>query len=151
MASNFDSSFDKIEKIIPFPKINQNIGDLFSEEEKENKSNIDLNNNNLDIFEYISQIDEEEEENSINLRNNNKNPNLLATYENTENSKKQNVFNYLVKNSNKFDFLNIKSNRINNNKEKKYKILFDKIKDFNLNSLREEYIIKQKVISKIII
>ena len=151
MASNFDSSFDKIEKIIPFPKINQNIGDLFSEEEEENKSNIDLNNNNLDIFEYISQIDEEEEENSINLRNNNKNPNLLATYENTENSKKQNVFNYLVKNSNKFDFLNIQSNRINNNKEKKYKILFDKIKDFNLNSLREEYIIKQKMISKIII
>ena len=61
MALNFDSSLDEIEKIIPSPKINKNTADLFSEEEEENKSNMDLNNNNLDIFEDISQIDNEEE------------------------------------------------------------------------------------------
>ena len=53
MALNFDSSLDEIEKIIPSPKINKNTSDLFSEEEEENKSNMDLNNNNLDIFEFI--------------------------------------------------------------------------------------------------
>ena len=140
MALNFDSSLDEIEKIIPSPKINKNTADLFSEEE-ENQSNIDLNNNNLDIFEDISQIDNEEEENSINLKNNNnKNSKLLSTNENTENSKKtkcHQLSEEIVKNSNNFDFLNIQSNRINN--EKKYKILFDKNKHLNLNSLREEY------------
>ena len=139
MALNFDSSLDEIEKIIPSPKINKNTADLFSEEEEENKS-IDLNNNNLDMFEDISQIDNEEEENSINLKNNNKNSKLLSTNENTENSKKtkcHQLSEEIVKNSNNFDFLNIQSNRINN--EKKYKILFDKNKHLNLNSLREEY------------
>ena len=139
MPLNFDSSLDEIEKIIPSPKINKNTADLFSEEEEENKS-IDLNNNNLDMFEDISQIDNEEEENSINLKNNNKNSKLLSTNENTENSKKtkcHQLSEEIVKNSNNFDFLNIQSNRINN--EKKYKILFDKNKHLNLNSLREEY------------
>ena len=141
MALNFDSSLDEIEKIIPSPKINKNTADLFSEEE-ENQSNIDLNNNNLDIFEDISQIDNEEEENSINLKNNNnKNSKLLSTNDNTENSKKvkhHQLSEEIVKNSNNFDFLNIKSNRINNN-EKKYNIFFDKNKLLNINSLREEY------------
>ena len=140
MALNFDSSLDEIEKIIPSPKINKNTADLFSEEEEENKSNMDLNNNNLDIFEDISQIDNEEEENSINLKKNDKNSKLLSTNENTENSKKtkcHQLSEEIVKNSNNFDFLNIQSNRINN--EKKYKILFDKNKHLNLNSLREEY------------
>ena len=121
MALNFDSSLDEIEKIIPSPKINKNTADLFSEEE-ENQSNIDLNNNNLDIFEDISQIDNEEEENSINLKNNNnKNLKLLSTNDNTENSKKvkhHQLSEEIVKNSNNFDFLNIKSNRINNNEKK---------------------------------
>ena len=100
-----------------------------------------MRENNLDIFENISQIDNEEEENSINLKNNNKNSKLLSTNENTENSKKtkcHQLSEEIVKNSNNFDFLNIQSNRINNN-EKKYKILFDKNKHLNLNSLREEY------------
>ena len=137
---NFDSSLDEIEKIIPSPKINKNTKDLFSEEE-ESKLNIDLKNNNLDSFGDISQINNEEEENSMNFNNNNKNSKLPSTNENTENSKKtknQQSSEEIIKNSNKFNFLNIQSNRINNN-EKKYRILFDKNKKMNIKSLREEY------------
>ena len=137
---NFDSSLDEIEKIIPSPKINKNTKDLFSEEE-ENKSNFDLDNNNLDSFSDISQINNEEEENSMNLNNQNKNSKLPSTNENTENSKKTKNPQFpeeIIKSSNEFNFLNSQSNRINNN-EKKYRILFDKNKKLNINSLREEY------------
>ena len=137
---NFDSSLDEIEKIIPSPKINKNTKDLFSEEE-ENKSNFDLDNNNLDSFSDISQINNEEEENSMNLKNQNKNSKLPSTNENTENSKKTKNPQFpeeIIKSTNEFNFLNSQSNRINNN-EKKYRILFDKNKKLNINSLREEY------------
>ena len=136
---NFDSSLDEIEKIIPSPKINKNTKDLFSEEE-ENKSNFDLDNNNLDSFSDIN----EEEDNSMNLKNKNKNSKLPSTNENTENSKKTKNPQFpeeIIKSTNEFNFLNSQSNRItiNNNNEKKYKILFDKNKKLNINSLREEY------------
>jgi len=137
---NFDSSLDEIEKIIPSPKINKNTKDLFSEEE-ENKSNFDLDNNNLDSFSDISQINNEEEDNSMNLKNQNKNSKLPSTNENTENSKKIKNPQFpeeIIKSTNEFNFLNSQSNRINNN-EKKYRILFDKNKKLNINSLREEY------------
>ena len=130
MALNFDSSLDEIEKIIPSPKINtKNIKDLFSECE-ESKSNIDSKINNIDSFGDISQINNVEENSS--LLNNNKNSKLPSTSENTENSKK-------IKYNEEYNFKNIKSNRINNNNDTKYKILFDENKKMNLNSLREEY------------
>jgi hypothetical protein len=130
MALNFDSSLDEIEKIIPSPKINtKNIKDLFSECE-ESKSNIDSKINNIDSFGDISQINNVEENSS--LLNNNKNSKLPSTNENTENSKK-------IKYNEEYNFKNIKSNRINNNNDTKYKILFDENKKMNLNSLREEY------------
>ena len=141
---NFDSSLDEIQKIIPSPKINKNTKDLFSEEEDESKSNFDLNNNNknLDSFSDISQINnEEEEENSMDLNNKNKNSKLPSTNENTENSKKTKNHQFseeIIKSSNEFNFLTSQRNRINNN-EKKYRILFDKNKKLNINSLREEY------------
>ena len=140
---NFDSSLDEIQKIIPSPKINKNTKDLFSEEGEESKSNFDLNNNkNLDSFSDISQINnEEDEENSVDLNNKNKNSKLPSTNENTENSKKAKYHQFseeIIKSSNEFNFLTSQSNRINNN-EKKYRILFDKNKKLNINSLREEY------------
>ena len=145
---NYDSSLDEIEKIIPSPKISKNTKDLFSEEDS--KFDLDLKNNNLENFGDISQINNEEEnDGSFLIINNNKNSKLSSTNENTENSKKnkQNkISEEIIKNSNDFicfHFNNIQSNRIKNNKdytnEKKYKILFDKNKKLNLNSLREEY------------
>ena len=143
MEINFDSSLDEIEKIIPSPKINKNTKDLFSEEES--KSNLDLKNNNLDSFSDISQINNEEEDNSLNIKNNIKNSKLPSTNENTENSKKtknHQTSEEIIKCSNEINFLNFKNNiqsdRINNN-EKKYQILFDKNKQLNIKSLREEY------------
>ena len=143
MEINFDSSLDEIEKIIPSPKINKNTKDLFSEEES--KSNLDLKDNNLDSFSDISQINNEEEDNSLNIKNNIKNSKLPSTNENTENSKKTKIHQTseeIIKCSNEINFLNFKNNiqsdRINNN-EKKYQILFDKNKQLNIKSLREEY------------
>ena len=140
---NFDSSLDEIQKIIPSPKINKNTKDLFSEEEEESKSNFDLNNNkNLDSFSDISQINnEEDEENSMDLNNKNKNSKLPSTNENKKKKKKTKNPQFpeeIIKSTNEFNFLNSQSNRINNN-EKKYRILFDKNKKLNINSLREEY------------
>ena len=137
-----DSSLDEIEKIIPSPKINKNTKDLFSEED-DSKFDLDLKNNNLDNFGDISQINNDQE-NSLII--NNKNSKLSSTNENTENSKKNKISEEIIKNSNDFNcfyFNNIQSNRIKTNKdynnEKKYRILFDKNKKLNLNSLREEY------------
>ena len=146
--NDIDSSLDEIEKIIPSPKINKNTKDLFSEEE-DSKFDLDLKNNNLDNFGDISQINNDQE-NSLMIYTN-KNSKLSSTNENTENSKKnkQNkISEEIIKNSNDFDcfhFNNVQSqsNRIKNNKdynnEKKYRILFDKNKKLNINSLREEY------------
>ena len=146
--NDIDSSLDEIEKIIPSPKINKNTKDLFSEEE-DSKFDLDLKNNNLENFGDISQINNDQE-NSLNNFNN-KNSKLSSTNENTENSKKnkQNKkTEEIIKNSNDFNCFyfninNIQTNRIKNNQdynnEKKYKILFDKNKKLNLNSLREEY------------
>ena len=44
-----------------------------------------------------------------------------------------------IKYNEEYNFKNIKNNRINNNNDTKYKILFDENKKMNLNSLREEY------------
>ena len=144
MAMNIDSSLDEIEKIIPSPKINKNTKDLFSEGE-DSKFDLDLKNNNLDSFGDISQINNEED-NSL-VINNNKNSKLPSTNENTENSKKvkkNQSTEEIIKNSNELNIFlpnNIPTNRINNrdNNEKKYRILFDKNKKLNINSLREEY------------
>ena len=143
MAMNIDSSLDEIEKIIPSPKINKNTKDLFSEGE-DSKFDLDLKNNNLDSFGDISQINNEED-NSLVIYNN-KNSKLPSTNENTENSKKvkkNQSTEEIIKNPkevNIFHANNIPTNRINHDSnEKKYRILFDKNKKLNINSLREEY------------
>ena len=143
MAMNIDSSLDEIEKIIPSPKINKNTKDLFSEGE-DSKFDLDLKNKNLDSFGDISQINNEED-NSLVIYNN-KNSKLPSTNENTENSKKvkkNQSTEEIIKNSNEtnlFHLNNIPTNRINHDSnEKKYRILFDKNKKLNINSLREEY------------
>ena len=140
MSSNIDSSLDDLEKIIPSPKINTAPKDIFIEEEYNidpmEKSKL---NENIESFGDISKINEVEDED--NLNQNSKKDLLPSTQENTENSKKNKISEEIIKDSNKinkFNFDNIKSNRINNN-EKKYRLLFEKNKELNIKSLREEY------------